>query len=181
MKHIPLSPVYRNQAFVHSKVDGNLYISSSLRYGDESVSMPDKVRRALHLCNYPYDFPASIKEGFCEPDVEPNDRLASTLVRLCKINFLLATTYSSIKSPIHNDSREAVVAFRKNISNQKDLCLPRSLYAAKTSRLFSGSGVIMIGAALPSRSMHAWVIEDGNLVDSNDREWLHHLPVAALY
>lgn len=91
--------------------------------------------------------------------------------------------YASYQKPINRDAAEAIAAFCDTIGykNQKDLCLPRALYAAKTSQRFKEHGVIFIGVFLPSRAMHAWVVEGGQLSDPFDSEWLHHRPVAALY
>jgi len=41
--------------------------------------------------------------------------------------------------------------------------------------------VIFIGVFLPSNTMHAWIIEDGKIVDPYDGIWLNFQPVAALY
>jgi hypothetical protein len=180
MKHFAFIPKFRDQFYIHSRLDGNLYVSANKRSIDKRV--PDKVKEAIKLCNNPYEFPPLREFGCYQSKIHAeSDKFAKRLIDLCKFNFWVATQYATLKGAIHTDSCEAVATFRNVVSDQKSLCLPRALYAAKTSKHFSESGVIMIGAALPSRSMHAWVIEKGELADNQDREWLHHLPVAALY
>jgi hypothetical protein len=180
MKHFKFLPSFREQVYIHSEIDGNLYCSADKKNGNKPI--PGKVREAFRLCNQPYDLPPFHAADKYLPHVQnESEKISKRLMSLCKFNFWIATRYASFSNPIHEDSREAVSTFRNIISNQKDLCLPRALYAAKTSVSFDKHGVIIIGAALPSRSMHAWVIEEGELVDNQDREWLHHLPVAALY
>jgi len=41
--------------------------------------------------------------------------------------------------------------------------------------------VIFIGVFLPSKSMHAWIIEDGIQPDPSDTMWINFQPVAVLY
>jgi hypothetical protein len=99
-----------------------------------------------------------------------------------RFNFLLAQLYASATYPIFKNSRDAVFFFENHPSgvSQNVLCLSRTLFAAKTSQTFSRFGVILIGAFLPSRLMHAWIIEDGRQVDPYDRIWTQYRPVGAL-
>ena len=63
---------------------------------------------------------------------------------------------------------------------QDTLCLPRTLFAAKTSREFKKSGVLFIGVLLASKQMHAWIVEDGRICDQRDTRWVDYRPVAAI-
>jgi hypothetical protein len=137
----------------------------------------------MELCEHPYRLPpqsAPTTQPITNIPIKP---LAQRLIRLCGFNFWLANRYAGCQRPTHRNAAEAIVAFCDTIGyeNQKELCLPRALYAAKTSQHFKEHGVIFIGVFLPSRAMHAWVIESGQLADPYDSEWLHHRPVAALY
>jgi hypothetical protein len=49
------------------------------------------------------------------------------------------------------------------------------------SRKFADMGVVLIGVFLPSRSLHAWIIEDGMQPDSSDKQWINFQPVAAVF
>jgi hypothetical protein len=64
--------------------------------------------------------------------------------------------------------------------DQDILCLPRSLFVSKTSIEFQNSGAVLIGVYLPSRIMHAWVIEGGAQQDQQDKIWHQFKPIAAI-
>ena len=59
-------------------------------------------------------------------------------------------------------------------------CLQKALTVAKVSKKFKSHGVLFIGAQLPLKSMHAWIIEDGIQPDQSDRKWINYLPLLAL-
>jgi hypothetical protein len=59
-------------------------------------------------------------------------------------------------------------------------CLQKALTVAKTSKKFKTHGVLFIGAQLPLKNMHAWIIEDGIQPDQADRNWINYLPLLAL-
>lgn len=64
--------------------------------------------------------------------------------------------------------------------NQRVLCLPRSVFIATTSKKFKQSGTMFIGAFLPSRHMHAWIIEDGINVYRHDYIWTNFTPISIM-
>jgi hypothetical protein len=105
---------------------------------------------------------------------------AKTLVFICKHSFFLAFLFAKIRIPVFENAAEAIAIFREctNDKNQSDLCLPRSFFAVSTSKKFKKSGVMFIGVFLPSRSMHAWVIEDNCQPDWYDGIWINFQPVA---
>lgn len=107
---------------------------------------------------------------------------ANVLVNTCQISFILAYFISKIRFPCFINSQEAIVVFRKLFPGvrQNDLCLPRTLFAAATSKNFKKSGVAFIGVFLPLKHMHAWIIEDGMNADPLDDMWICYKPVAAL-
>ena len=41
--------------------------------------------------------------------------------------------------------------------------------------------MIFIGVFLPTKLMHAWIIESGELADQFDDIWINFQPVAAIY
>jgi hypothetical protein len=59
-------------------------------------------------------------------------------------------------------------------------CLQRALTVAKVSKKFKSHGVLFIGAQLPLKNMHAWIIEDGIQPDRADRKWINFLPLLAI-
>lgn len=108
---------------------------------------------------------------------------AKSLVWLCKYSFLVGRIWSRLGFGYFDTTEEAIQFFRKCFpgSIQNDLCYPRTLFAASTSKKFKENGVVFIGVFLPSNTMHAWIIEDGVLTDHYDGIWLNYQPVAALY
>lgn len=64
--------------------------------------------------------------------------------------------------------------------NQKILCLPRSVFAATTSRKFKNNGAMFIGVFHPSRHMHAWIIEDNCNPCSFDNNWINFTPISIM-
>ena len=90
---------------------------------------------------------------------------------------------TKFRIPIFENSNQAIVIFREitKDKNQSDLCLPRSFFAAVTSKKFKESGAVFIGVFLPSTSMHAWVIEDNIQPDFEDNIWFNYQPVAVLH
>ena len=65
-------------------------------------------------------------------------------------------------------------------SHDSEACLQRALTVAKCSKKFKTHGVVLIGAQLPLKSLHAWIVEDGVQPDPEDRQWVNFLPLLAL-
>jgi len=145
---------------------------------------PRKVEEALALCNHPYNLRA-VGTG---QNTETTQQAAGSapkssrrLIQLCGAQFFLARMYAAWASPLFASAREATVFFRTNAAgDQSQLCLARALFAAKTSRRFRGEGVVLIGVFLPARSLHAWIIESGEIADPFDDIWINYRPVAIL-
>lgn len=147
-----------------------------------------KVLNALRLCNCPYELAASYDSKttpqFSSQNLKRSTRALATAKRavwLCGRNFYLARLWASSRVPIFDSAAEAIHFFRTHIGGEQSrLCLPRAMFAAKTSRRFFGEGVLFIGVFLPARSMHAWVLENNTLADPWDDAWTNYKPVAAL-
>jgi hypothetical protein len=103
-------------------------------------------------------------------------------MRFRKFGFLAARFYASLRKPLFKTSLDAVSFFNEHaeLTPSKGNCLERSLFAAKTSLSFADEGVVLIGFFLPSTLMHAWVIENGQHADPEDRIWTQYRPVGAL-
>lgn len=94
---------------------------------------------------------------------------------------MLARMYVRKKYALYTSARDAVEFYRMNVIGDQDrLCLPRTLFAAKTSARFKEEGVLFIGVFLPARSLHAWIFEDGSIVDERDTIWVNYHPVALI-
>ena len=99
-----------------------------------------------------------------------------------KKSFFVSTLYASLKRPIYGNSFEAMSAISRIFPEEQyaESCLQKALTVAKVSKKFKSHGVLFIGAQLPLKSMHAWIIEDGIQPDRADRKWVNYLPLLAL-
>lgn len=108
--------------------------------------------------------------------------LAKMYTFLCLRSFLFVRVLANFRFPIFNSTSDAILFYRKLYpSEQQNLCLPRSLFAACTSKTFKKDGGLFIGVFLPSRAMHAWILEDGKQPDPFDDIWICYQPVALMY
>jgi hypothetical protein len=182
MKFISLPSNFNNYQYSMSEWTGDLLIQHSKI--DNSQYLPcEKVSKALLFCNNPYDLDINRNpESESEPISKNLRNKARILVLLCRFNFFLAMQYASLKTRVFPDSAHAIAYFH-SITAKDDinsLCLPRTLFAAKTSKAFDMEGVILMGAFLPSRLMHAWIIEKCVQPDARDNSWHQFRPIAAI-
>lgn len=184
----------------HAKIpyfDGEFYYEINPRSGNliqhtnkiRASLLPQKVSDALILCDNPYLVNPHDENITRLPD-ESNK--ITTLRRMHKIflaignrRFYISLLYSKIKKNLFDNSELAFSSISKNIPEQierrNELCLQRSLLVLKTSNSFKHSGVLFIGAALPTGNMHAWIIETNCNPDHQDREWIMYRPLLAFY
>jgi hypothetical protein len=183
MKFISLPLNYKNKKYFLSEWTGDLLIQNSK--GNISQHLPcEKVSKALSLCNNPYDLHINTNNECKSENISQSlKNKARNLVLLSRINFFLAIQYASIKTREFPDAARAIAYFHSLTANDKmkSLCLPRALFAAKTSKAFDQEGVIFIGAFLPCRLMHAWIIEKRIQPDTQDYIWHQFQPIAAIY
>lgn len=83
---------------------------------------------------------------------------------------------------IYDNAIEATDVFCRIVGDesQKILCLPRSIFAATTSKRFKKHGAMFVGIFLPSRHMHAWIIEDEYNAWRNDAVWINYTPITIM-
>lgn len=169
-----------------SPVTGHLIRYSSVPRSIDSYTGGLKIKEALRFVDKPYE---------CKPlllDSAPMNHYSMDILsryysRLCKIGnhrFLASLVYASYRDCMFANSVDAAVEVAK-ISEQRpdkedDLCLQRALLIAKTSKRFQSHGVLFVGANVQSGDMHAWVIEDGQQPDSQDRNWINYTPLLAI-
>lgn len=89
---------------------------------------------------------------------------------------------SHLRLKIYDNAADASDSFCRIVGykNQKVLCLPRSIFSATTSKKFSKHGCLFIGAFLPSRHMHAWVIEENYNSWRYDMQWINYIPISVM-
>ncbi|MCW3108648.1 MAG: hypothetical protein JWQ09_3154 [Segetibacter sp.] len=185
MKFISLPINLDEKRYIFNPIFGML-LEFEKNNTDKTTAMPKKIIEALGYCNNPYTLTkiesVSIKKLTFIKKYKLN-AYANLLISINKLNFYLVRLCSNIELPVFDNATNSILFFRNNKPSaiQNDLCLPRSLFAASTSKLFMEKGVIFIGVSLPSSIMHAWIIEDGKQPDPFDEKWIGFRPVAAFY
>ena len=107
--------------------------------------------------------------------------IAKTFTFFCKKSFVFFRLFSFLRVPLFDTMEEAILFYRELFPGmQKDLCLPRALFAMCSSRVVDMESALVIGIFLPSRSMHAWVFEKGKQPDPFDDIWICYQPVAVM-
>ena len=109
---------------------------------------------------------------------------AKLMVFTCKRSFLLARFLTKISIIKFDSTKTAIATFKKiypSSLHQRTLCLPRTLFAIATSKTFKKNGTAFIGVFLPSKKMHAWIIEDETNPDPNDDGWICYQPLVCIY
>lgn len=147
----------------------------------------DRVLQAIDNCEKPF----TCRWSHIHPSIHlsPTDslsleRMNRRMFALGNKRFLASIIYAGWNSPIFQNTNIAFAAVSKLVGHKdspNDRCLQRSLLAAKTSHSFKKSGVLFIGAEFSSGEMHAWVIEDGEQPDPDDRTWINYRPLLAVH
>ena len=151
----------------------------------KSSALPAFVADALYYCDNPYEChwdPVMIREPVGKVARERLEKLSRRLIALGNSRFLLSVLYSGLTEPLFNTTRAAfgeISMLADQALHKEELCLPRSLLAAKISRSFRNGGVLFIGAMVESLDMHAWIIERGEQPDPEDRTWINYRPLLA--
>lgn len=108
---------------------------------------------------------------------------AKLIVFISKHSFFVASLLTKIPFIKFTDSKQAIAIFTKvypSPDQHQTLCLPRTLFVIATSKSFKKNGTAFIGVFLPSRKMHAWVIESRYNPDPLDTFWILYQPVIAI-
>lgn len=161
---------------------GDLLYHKNKEY--ETDKIPVKLKIALEACDQPYNLKC-LKKASKKSNLNLSKKIifvSRIMVFLCRFSFFIAKRYADFKFDYFLDSSQSIQYFN-SISPQNclnDLCLPRTLFSAKTSKAFTKNGVILIGVFLPSRAMHAWIIENGSQPDPTDDIWHLYRPIAAI-
>lgn len=185
MKITKLPVFFEGKSYMFETFMGLLLEKSCNEKSTTKEDFSPKVAEALSLNNNPFTLQklqGNIKKEI--PKISILTKLyVKALIRVCKVAFLIARIFTLFRLPIFENSTEAILIFRKTATKylQSDLCLPRALFAAVTSKKFKDKGVVFIGVSLPSKSMHAWVIEEDVQPDPYDGIWINFQPVAVIW
>lgn len=151
---------------------------------EKKLCLHEKVKKPLMQVNHPYLLIPYSRERII--NISTHKKIAYKLAKvytfLCLKSFLFVRLLSLVRFQIFETTEEAIFFYRKVFPNkQQNLCLPRALFAACTSKSFKKNGVIFIGVFLPSKAMHAWIIEEDKQPDIYDDIWICYQPVAVMY
>lgn len=154
----------------------------------EFDAIPSIVKDALQVCEQPYtcNWTHEINAETANLSAEQINKINKLHDRLLMIgnrNFFLLRLYASFSQHMFDCTYQAMGAVSQvpeQVINREERCLQRSLLAAKTSKSFSKSGVLFIGATTNNADMHAWIIENGSQPDHEDRGWINYRPLLAL-
>lgn len=145
-------------------------------------SVPEKCIKNLQCVNNPFLVPRPQNEI---TDLPLNICLrlyGRLLIWLSRHFYPMLYLMSFLRLNIFRNGTDAARAFALiEPKNQHILCLSRSIFIATTSRKFKMHGTLFIGALLPSRSLHAWVMENGANVCAGDVYWTNYTPLAIMY
>jgi hypothetical protein len=169
-----------------SRWSGSLFSSDYLPpFAQGSPSQ--KVRNALATCDNPLTCRWSSRHESPRSGSFDEVRLARMNRRFFQLGnrrFLASILYAGWGAGIFSSSRlafSAVAQLTGHKDSPNDRCLQRSLLVAKSSKSFRCSGVLFIGAEFSTGEMHAWIIEDGEQPDQEDRTWINYRPLLAIH
>jgi len=151
----------------------------------KTKELPLKVTQSIECINYPYKIKwhniPLINEISKEDKIQIN-KYNKFFFKLSNNRFFLSIIYSFVNAKKFQTTREAF-SYISTLPNHKygsENCFQRSLLAAKISASFKKKGVLFIGAELATYNMHAWIIEDKEQPDFEDRVWINYRPLLAI-
>lgn len=176
---------YKSAWWEISPFTGSLILHSHKPKLSNFDQIPKSVSNILNLCDSPYSCRWSPEVEKYSLDLNGRkvlEKMNSRLHLISNRHFLTSILYAGLTTPLFNNTREAfsnIGRLPQQIESRADYCLQRSLLAAKTSISFKKNGVLLIGAALDSADMHAWIMESGEQPDHEDRNWINFRPLLA--
>lgn len=183
MKIITIAANYNNSTYKIHKTLGLLLEYNLPDYANHIL--PEKINNSFEQVLYPYKLKPNYKKNsqYRKSNNSISAKfLAKLITFLCIKSFVFVRLISVFRYTIFETTEEAIIYYRKLFPGiQQKLCLPRSLFAACTSKTFKKDGAIFIGVFLPSRAMHAWIIEKHYQPDPYDDIWICYQPVAIMY
>lgn len=183
-----LDNIYKNKKYKFNFLMGCLIgkdIDDSIDKIKKQKNFPRKLSENLKIIEEPFKAKTSFLSTSSEfEDLKKRGRVmvyARLLIYLQKKFPNLLFLFVHFRFKIFEDSDSAIEFFRQvHPKNQKVLCLPRSIFAATTSKKFKRNGSLFIGIFHPSKHMHAWIIEDNHNPCRFDNIWTNYSPVVAI-
>ena len=183
MKINTLFAEYGNKIYRIHKIFGLLLEFDKSK--SKNIILSNKPEKLLQYVKNPYLLVSNIEETKIATEFKYcfiGKLLAKVYTSLCLRSFFFFRLLSYCRFPIFNSTQDAILFYQNLFPyEQQNLCLPRSLFAACTAKSFKDEGAIFIGVFLPSRAMHAWIIEKHCQPDPYDDIWICYQPVAIMY
>ena len=177
-------PIFiKNSCYFFEPITGSLFVINRESQNKMQKILIPKLAHANEFCTQPYTLTNKHINKLIVYVSPLAIWYAKLLVWLCKHSFFWGRCFAKIGWSCFATTEEAICAFRQifPFMQQDELCYPRTLFAASLSKTFKANGCIFIGIFLPSKSMHAWIIEKDTQPDPYDNMWINFQPVAALY
>lgn len=150
--------------------------------GDDITFVSSKVKKSLDIIENPFIAnPTDVAEG--QKKIRHYSWLLKAYSRLLVFAYhhfyFILYLLSHLRMSMFENSTIATDYFTALFpgNQQSKLCLPRSIFAATTSKRFRKDGCMFIGVFLPSTSMHAWIIENDRIVYRDDHYWTLYTPI----
>ena len=166
---------YNRKYWYYNKWFGVTY-SSQIEKKNCAVSFPDEIQHPFNVHVRDKNVNMSIVSSIVRC-------YAKLLVWTARYCYPLIYLLSHLRLDIFKNAQQASWAFQQILQKEQQnlLCLPRSIFIATTSKRFREHGTMYIGVFLPSRNMHAWVIEDNMQTDGLDNNWILYQPLIMMY
>lgn len=151
-------------------------------YDIKNLTNNKKVLRLYRIVENPFLTNEKVKE-YHSPKISWKIKAYIKLLILCyKKCYPLLILFSKFRFNIFENSEIAIKVFCESYpKNQNKLCLPRSIFAATTSKKFQKDGILIIGIFHPTRHMHAWIIENNINPYIYDSNWINYKPIALFF
>ena len=160
-----------------------LYRNESSKDNQNNEEIPSSILRDYQLVLQPYNISTTLNSTVYVKLSIVAKIYTKLLVFACKYSFLIARVIAYLPLIRFSDTKQALQVFAllyPSSSQNNTLCLPRTLFVIATSKCFKKNGTAFVGVFLPTRKMHAWIIEGGINPDAFDNSWILFQPVIAI-
>ena len=147
---------------------------------------PTKVEKALEFCLNPFSLDSVLRDKYSSLGLPETlghvDKIKAKILNISAENFFYLYLYANRSKILFTDCGGAFFYLNNHTDLRSDEhCLSRAFFVAKTSGSFDASGVLFVGALLPTYQMHAWIIDGSRQPDPSDRDWINYTPLLAFY
>jgi hypothetical protein len=183
MKIYNLNIQQGKQVFLFNNIFGMLLTKELKSTKNNKIKLPKNIKHLYQNVLNPFKLEITSKKKYNQKLRIGVILYAKCIVFLCKYSFWMAKLLTYFPPSKLKNTAEAIQVFKEifpSSYNQRTLCLSRTLFAMATSKSFNEDSVVFIGVFLPSRKMHAWIIEKNTNPDPYDEDWVCYQPVAVI-